>query len=230
MCPAVFVSSPSQFSAVSALVENSGKDTDVVVFTPEFISLLLINQQTGKHWSDINLLSTQLYWESFCRYITKMLIALEKVQMVSTYSSRGLCKQMPRRFRILLSFLWHWSCFSALLHYCIPIYKLKLWRDLFAFLCLVMPSMRSRSSGAQVRPSPGPSERWSRDNTTKLKPLGPPSIVAIMALLFLGRAGRFEKLNRKFKAKSPTPKFTPFQLAILVEVVWRWEVLSSYIG
>ena len=43
MCPAVYVSSPSQFSAVSALVENSGKDTDVVVFTPQFISLLLIN-------------------------------------------------------------------------------------------------------------------------------------------------------------------------------------------
>ena len=43
MCPTVFVSSPSQFSAVSALVEKSGKDTDVVVFTPQFISLLLIN-------------------------------------------------------------------------------------------------------------------------------------------------------------------------------------------
>ena len=46
MCPAVFVSSPSQFSAVSALVENSGKDTDIVVFTPEFKSLLLINALT----------------------------------------------------------------------------------------------------------------------------------------------------------------------------------------
>ena len=46
-----------------------------------------------------------------------------------------------------------------------------------------MPSMRSRSSGPQVRPSPGPSERRSHDNTPKLKPLGPPSIVAIMAVL-----------------------------------------------
>ena len=43
MCPAEFVSSPSQFSAVSAIVENSGKDTNVVVFTPQFISFLLIN-------------------------------------------------------------------------------------------------------------------------------------------------------------------------------------------
>ena len=43
MCPAVFVSSPSQRKAVSGLVENSGKDTDAVVFTPQFISLLLIN-------------------------------------------------------------------------------------------------------------------------------------------------------------------------------------------
>ena len=46
-----------------------------------------------------------------------------------------------------------------------------------------MPSMRCRSSGPQVRPSPGPSERRSHDNTPKLKPLGPPSIVAIMAVL-----------------------------------------------
>ena len=43
MCPAMLVSSLSQFSAVSALVENSRKDTDVVVFAPQFISLLLIN-------------------------------------------------------------------------------------------------------------------------------------------------------------------------------------------
>ena len=43
MCLSMFVSSPSLFSAVSALVENSGKDTDVVVFTPQFTSFLLIN-------------------------------------------------------------------------------------------------------------------------------------------------------------------------------------------
>ena len=39
----MFVLSPSLFSAVSALVENSGKDTNVVVFTPQFTSFLLIN-------------------------------------------------------------------------------------------------------------------------------------------------------------------------------------------
>ena len=43
MCLPMFVSSPSLFSTVSELVKNSGKVTDVVVFTPQFTSFLLIN-------------------------------------------------------------------------------------------------------------------------------------------------------------------------------------------
>ena len=61
MCPPDFVSSPSQRKAVLGLVENSRKDTDVVVFTPQFISLLLINDIKSKN-NVGQLSSTFLVW------------------------------------------------------------------------------------------------------------------------------------------------------------------------